>query len=299
MKAQLHKMKVLTEGFLELTINDGNTFLNVTGNTVGGSFTGGGYNCTINPGSSNPLGGQSGWCASQAVYKTSTLILPGRLSGKTIKLRWRAGWDSRGANPNPNWRIDTMTLKQPSCAAFASTTPVINSATPNPSIVGQSVVVNYSFPSPFASLAPPTGNVIVSDGVDSCTGTVAAGQCTIVLNTTGNRTLKANYLGDSTNAAAVSAGVPHQVNVLTAAGAEVSGRVLTNKGRGVANAVVTMTDGNGNSRSNRANSFGYFRLPDVPVGATYIISIASKSYHFAPQVIAVNQDLTDLKFTAQ
>ena len=38
--------------------------------------------------------------------------------------------------------------------------------------------------------------VTVTDGVDSCTGTVAAGQCILALTTSGNRTLRAFYTGD-------------------------------------------------------------------------------------------------------
>ena len=43
----------------------------------------------------------------------------------------------------------------------------------------------------------PTGNVTVSDGVDSCNAPVATGQCTVTLNTTGTRTLTATYPGDT------------------------------------------------------------------------------------------------------
>ncbi len=51
----------------------------------------------------------------------------------------------------------------------------------------------------------------VSDGVDSCTGTVAAGTCTITLTTSGSRTLTATYAGDSNFNGSTSAGEPHSV----------------------------------------------------------------------------------------
>ena len=35
----------------------------------------------------------------------------------------------------------------------------------------------------------PTGSVTVSDGTESCTGTVAAGQCTLAFTTAGTRSL--------------------------------------------------------------------------------------------------------------
>jgi Ca2+-binding RTX toxin-like protein len=56
-----------------------------------------------------------------------------------------------------------------------------------------------------------TGNVTVSDGVDSCTGTVAAGTCSIILTTVGARTLTATYAGDSSFNGSTSAAEPHTV----------------------------------------------------------------------------------------
>jgi len=47
---------------------------------------------------------------------------------------------------------------------------------PDPSSKGQQVTVMYSVAVVPPGNGTPTGNVTVSDGVDSCTGTVAAGQ---------------------------------------------------------------------------------------------------------------------------
>src|SRR6185436_18312636 len=73
------------------------------------------------------------------------------------------------------------------------TTTSITSDTPDPSVVGQPVTVQYSVTSLGGT---PTGNVTVSDGVDSCTATVAAGQCDITLTTAGAKSLTATYAGD-------------------------------------------------------------------------------------------------------
>ena len=43
----------------------------------------------------------------------------------------------------------------------------------------------------------PTGNVTVTDGVDSCTATVADGTCSLAITTHGNRSLTARYAGDA------------------------------------------------------------------------------------------------------
>lgn len=85
----------------------------------------------------------------------------------------------------------------------------------------------------------------------------------------------------------------------TAAEVTVAGRVLTAGGRGLRNATVTMTDANGNARSTRANAFGYFRFDEVAAGQTYVFQVSAKGYTFAPQVVTVNDEITDLSVTAQ
>ena len=56
------------------------------------------------------------------------------------------------------------------------------------------------------------GNVTVTDGVDSCTGTVTAGTCSISLTTLGARTLTASYIATTNFNGSTSGGTPHQVN---------------------------------------------------------------------------------------
>jgi hypothetical protein len=84
-----------------------------------------------------------------------------------------------------------------------------------------------------------------------------------------------------------------------AAAVSVSGRVLTFDGSGLRDAKVTLTDTDGNSRSITTGSFGYFRFDDVRAGETYVVSVVSKRYQFSPQVITVNEELSELNFTAQ
>lgn len=73
------------------------------------------------------------------------------------------------------------------------TTTTITSHDPNPSQIGQAVVVNYTVTS---SSGTPTGNVTVSDGEVDCTGTVADGTCTLTPTSAGVKTLTATYAGD-------------------------------------------------------------------------------------------------------
>ncbi|MEZ4862432.1 MAG: Ig-like domain repeat protein [Caldilineaceae bacterium] len=99
----------------------------------------------------------------------------------------------------------------------AATTTTITADTPDPSTVGQTVTVQFVVQVTAPGAGTPTGNVTVSDGVDSCTATVAAGQCTITLSTTGSRTLTATYAGDSNFTGSTSAGEAHTVNAATQA----------------------------------------------------------------------------------
>jgi large repetitive protein len=95
----------------------------------------------------------------------------------------------------------------------ANTTAAITSDSPDPSVVGQPVVINFTVAVTSPGAGTPTGNVMVSDGTDSCTATVAAGTCSITFNTAGPRTLTATYQGDANfNASAASPGQPHTVN---------------------------------------------------------------------------------------
>ena len=83
-----------------------------------------------------------------------------------------------------------------------------------------------------------------------------------------------------------------------AANVSVSGRVLTNNGTGLRNAVVTLTDTDGTSRQTRTSSFGYYSFAEVEAGGTYIISVSSKRYQFTPQVVQVVDNVGDLDFIA-
>ncbi|MBP6004816.1 MAG: carboxypeptidase regulatory-like domain-containing protein [Pyrinomonadaceae bacterium] len=85
----------------------------------------------------------------------------------------------------------------------------------------------------------------------------------------------------------------------TASSVSISGRVTTAAGSGVANAIVTMADADGQTRNAITGAFGYYQFDDVPSGETVVVSVRSKRYTFAPQIVNVNDQLTDLDFTAQ
>lgn len=84
----------------------------------------------------------------------------------------------------------------------------------------------------------------------------------------------------------------------TAAGVDVAGRVLTAEGAGLRNAIVTLTDSRGVTRTSRSSSFGNYSFEDVRVGETYILGVNSKRYVFTPRTIQVLDEVTGLDITA-
>ncbi len=87
----------------------------------------------------------------------------------------------------------------------------------------------------------------------------------------------------------------------TSAQAENNGRILTARGRGIANVVITVTNQDGEFVSmGRSSSFGYYTVRNVPVGESYIITVHSKRFTFgnASRVIMINNDLEGVDFVA-
>lgn len=85
----------------------------------------------------------------------------------------------------------------------------------------------------------------------------------------------------------------------TAAPVSLSGRVLTGNGRGLANALVYLTDQEGKSQMARTNSFGHYRFADVEAGQSATVTVVSKRYQFAPKVINLNEAVSELDFVAE
>lgn len=84
----------------------------------------------------------------------------------------------------------------------------------------------------------------------------------------------------------------------TAASVSVSGRVLSEIGRPIGKAVVSITDPAGNRRTALTSPFGYYKFEDVASGGSYFVEVSAKGSEFQPRVITVGEDLTDVDFTA-
>ncbi|HEX8568143.1 MAG TPA: DUF5050 domain-containing protein [Pyrinomonadaceae bacterium] len=91
-----------------------------------------------------------------------------------------------------------------------------------------------------------------------------------------------------------------QMTAPTAASVSVGGRVLTAEGRGIRNARVTLTNSAGETRILLTGAFGNYRFTDVPVGGSYVISVAAKRFTFAPpvQTLTLQEEQNDVNFTA-
>ncbi len=76
----------------------------------------------------------------------------------------------------------------------------------------------------------------------------------------------------------------------------ISGRVTTPSGLGLRNSTVVLTDSLGVRRTVTTSSFGFYQFDNVPTGATYVISIQSRSYRFASRTLQVNDNLTNVDF---
>ncbi|MEQ1765095.1 MAG: carboxypeptidase-like regulatory domain-containing protein [Pyrinomonadaceae bacterium] len=83
---------------------------------------------------------------------------------------------------------------------------------------------------------------------------------------------------------------------LSAAPASISGRVFASAGRGLSNAIVTITSFDGTLRTARTNTFGMFAFKDVPTGSSYVIAVESRRYVFQPQVLNLDDSITGLEF---
>ncbi|MEQ1763066.1 MAG: DUF4394 domain-containing protein [Pyrinomonadaceae bacterium] len=85
----------------------------------------------------------------------------------------------------------------------------------------------------------------------------------------------------------------------TAAGVDVSGRVTAPDGRGLRNAIVSMVDSQGVTRTATTSSFGYYSFHEVEAGSSVVMSVASRRYRFGARILQVVDTLTGIDFVGQ
>ncbi|MBC7798848.1 MAG: putative Ig domain-containing protein, partial [Pyrinomonadaceae bacterium] len=89
------------------------------------------------------------------------------------------------------------------------------------------------------------------------------------------------------------------IQAVTAASVNIAGRVLTRKGSGLVNAIVNLTDSNGNTRKVRTALNGRFAITEVASSSSYVLSVQSKRYQFNSQTLSATSDMSNIVFTAQ
>lgn len=73
---------------------------------------------------------------------------------------------------------------------------------------------------------------------------------------------------------------------------QVDGRVVGSDGRGLRNAIVSITDSAGVVNTATTSSFGFFSFPNVPAGGTYTFRVLSRLYRFQSRTIQINDSAT-------
>lgn len=86
----------------------------------------------------------------------------------------------------------------------------------------------------------------------------------------------------------------------TSAVLTVSGRVLTANGRGIPNVALTLTGPDGNTRTARTSTFGYYRFRGVMPGQPYRVTATAKRFTFSQpsQTLNINENTINVNFIA-
>jgi hypothetical protein len=95
--------------------------------------------------------------------------------------------------------------------------------------------------------------------------------------------------------------VPNPCQVVTAAPVRISGRVLTDNGRGIGNVQVTLTDSSGNARTAQTTAFGFYHFEDVSAGETVTLSVKTRKFKFVQSTIVrtTNDSVFDADFISE
>jgi hypothetical protein len=86
----------------------------------------------------------------------------------------------------------------------------------------------------------------------------------------------------------------------TAGDATISGRVTDSYGRAISSAIISVTDLAGNKKIAYTNTFGYYSVPELEVGQSYVVSVSARRYTFAnpSMVISLTDSVAGANFVA-
>lgn len=209
--------------------------------------------------------------------------------------RFVFGANAPGANLG--WRIyeGTLCTNLDMCVLPANYLPPI--AEYAPARVRCSITGGYVYRG--ANIAALQGNYIYAD---YCAGEIFAlsgADQTVLLDTS----LFISSFGEDQSGelyVTASNGSVYKIQA-AAASANISGRVTSSTGRGLANVRLILSGGNlGETRYAQTNAFGYYRFSGVSVGFDYVLTSASKRYIFSPasQTFTLSGERTNADFFA-
>jgi hypothetical protein len=131
----------------------------------------------------------------------------------------------------------------------ANTSLIVSSDQPDPSVIGETVTVQWTLSATGGGAGAPTGSVTVTaSGSAGCTApvtTFGTGSCDLVFTANGTPTIAASYSGDA-NFNASNDNEPHTVQGETSTTVSSSGSPSTSGGNVTFTAHVTATSGTGN-----------------------------------------------------
>ena len=182
-----------------------------------------------------------------------------------------------------------------------TTTTVVSSLNPSGTGVPVTFTATVSPVAPGAGTRTGSVTFFRGPGDPVCVGVVINGSgqatcnITFTISTTYNITVQ--YSGDGNFNVSTSGTLVQTALGPTAAGVNVSGRVLDENGRGVSGARVSLQNQNGDYFWAITNPFGYYRFLNVQVDETYLVTVGHKRHTFAPRTINLIDELTGLDFT--
>jgi len=156
-------------GVLQISIAGG-AFTDIL--SAGGSFTTGGYNCTLATTAGNPLGGSQAWGGTSGGWITTTVTIPATAAGQNVQLKWACG---TGVNSSVGvgWFVDSVSLQDQvvNCCSANADVGLSQTAAPNPGTVGQNLIYTITITNAGPSAA---SNVAVTDSLPSSVTFVSA-----------------------------------------------------------------------------------------------------------------------------
>ncbi len=154
-----------------------------------------------------------------------------------------------------------------------------------------------------------SGNITVSFNVPNITSSATCanlrslhyenGAWTTATNAAPSYNSAAQTCTVSQTVTSLSPFVVAQQAVPTAAGVSISGRVITPNDLGLTGATVTLTDSRGAAQTVKTGKGGVFIFRDVAPNEAYILTVSSKRYTYAQQIVTPTENLTGITFAPQ